>query len=61
VKPATTTGYGDAPLGVECALPGETARLARPVSVRAGIWERMVYRVKYGIKIAPAGHPFRPV
>jgi hypothetical protein len=57
----STPGYGDAPLGVECALPDEAPRLARPGEVPAGLWRRMIYRIKYGIKITPAGRPYRSV
>ena len=57
----STPGYGDAPLGVECALPGEAPRLARPGDLRTSIWRRMVYRIKYGIKTAPAHQPSRAV
>ena len=59
MKTQPTPGYGDAPLGVECALPGEAPRLARPGAVRASLWRRMVYRIRYGIKISAAERPYR--
>lgn len=59
MKTPSTTAYGDAPLGVECAFPGEGPRLARPGTGRASIWKRMVYRIRYGIKISPASRSFR--
>jgi hypothetical protein len=53
------TGYGEAPLGVECAFPSPVPRLARVGQASTGLWRRMVYRFKYGLKISPAGKPFR--
>ncbi len=57
----STPGYGDAPLGVECAFPGEAPRLARLGAIRASIWRRMVYRIRYGVKVYPAGRPYRSI
>ena len=57
----STPGYGDAPLGVECALPDEAPRLAQPGDLRPSIWRRMIYRIKYGAKAAPAQQTYRAV
>ncbi|MSQ50984.1 MAG: hypothetical protein EXR28_03745 [Betaproteobacteria bacterium] len=54
-KLSSTSGYGEAPLGVECAFPGATPRLARVGITGASLWRRMVCRFKYGIKLSPAG------
>ena len=61
MKMQSTSGYGDAPLGVECAFPGATPRLAQPGAIRASIWRRLVYRLRYGVKVAPAVRPYRAV
>jgi len=61
MKMQPTPGYGDAPLGVECAFPNEAPRLARREAIRASIWRRMVYRIKYGIKVSPTGCTSRAV
>ena len=61
MKMQSTSGYGDAPLGVECAFPGTTPRLAQTGTIRAGIWRRMVYRIRYGVKVASAVRPVRAV
>lgn len=55
LKPSNTSGYGEAPLGVECAFPGAMPRLARVDATGTSLWRRMVYRFKYGIKMSPAG------
>ena len=59
MKPDTAPGYGDAPLGMECALPGGGPRLAKPATPRTGLWRRMVYRFKYGLKISARRRAFR--
>ncbi len=61
MKMQSTSGYGDAPLGVECAFPGAAPRLAQPGAFRASIWRRMVYRIRYGIKVTPAERPSQAV
>jgi hypothetical protein len=61
MKTQSTSGYGDAPLGVECAFPGEAPRLARLGTIRASIWRRMIYRIRYGVKVSPAGRPSQAV
>ena len=58
-KSATTSGYGEALLGVECAFPEATPRLARAGVAGTSLWRRMVYRFKYGIKATPAGKTYR--
>ena len=58
-KSAPATGYGEALLGVECAFPEATPRLARAGLVGTSLWRRMVYRFKYGIKVTPAGKAYR--
>ena len=59
MKSHSLPDYGDAPLGMECAFPGEEPRLARPAVVRANLWQRMLYRFKYGLKISPNGRPYK--
>ena len=58
-KSAPSPGYGEALLGVECAFPEATPRLARAGHVGNSLWRRMVYRFKYGIKVSPAGKAYR--
>ncbi len=58
-KSAPTSGYGEALLGVECAFPEATPRLARAALTGTSLWRRMVYRFKYGIKLTPAGKAHR--
>ncbi len=55
LKPSGTCGYGEAPLGVECAFPDALPRLARVGAPGTSLWRRVVYRFKYGIKISRAG------
>ena len=54
-----STGYGEAPLGVECAFPGEVPRLARTGTAGASLWRRMVYRFRYGIRVSLTGRVYR--
>ncbi len=55
MKTESPAAYGEAPLGVECALPGKAPRLAHPGATRAGFWRRMIYRIRYGIKLSASG------
>jgi len=59
LKPTANSAYGEAPLGVECAFPGAAPRLARVGAASMGVWRRMVYRFKYGLKMSPAGKASR--
>lgn len=61
MKPLSTPDYGDAPLGVECALPGQEPRVVRVVVARPGVWQRLLYRIRFGVRISPAGREYRVV
>lgn len=61
MKPFSTPEYGDAPLGVECAFPGQEPRVARVVVSRPGVWQRLIYRIKFGVRIPSAGREYRAV
>ena len=59
MKPPVKSLYGEAPLGMECAIPDAGPRLAHTGTGRLGFWARLRYRYKYGIRVTPEGRPYK--